>query len=1188
MLGRQIGVGGMGLVYEATDDRTGSRVAVKVLKDAHPRAIAGFKREFRALSGIHHENLATLLELATEGDQWYLAMELVEGETFVDRARAGGEAVLRGGLRQLARALAHLHDRGFAHRDVKPSNVIVEPTGRLVLLDFGLVQYVPDYRTDPGRFVVGTVDYIAPELVVVGGKLSPACDWYSVGVMLYECLTGRRPLTGRRYDVLRAKLDRDPPHPREVAPSAPEDLSDLCMRLLDRDPTARAGAAEIQTVLGGRALSPSRHLSAGLIGRDNHLAALQAAVAATARGVAKAICVHGDSGMGKSALLAAFADHAARTGDAEVLTARCYARESVPYKGLDALVDALARRLSTLTPTEVRRLTRGRGLEHAARLFPALATLPGVVMPDDDPHAAEQPQAQRDRAFLALRGLLDQVGRSQRLVLVLDDAQWLDRDGAELLAALCAGPSAPPILVLLACRSSDLRSEPLASLLNRLRERKGGLPEIQVGPLSPEDSAAMADQLAGEEAASIAGLLADCGGSPYLIGEVIHYLSSSPQDLAVPSLDSIIGARLSALPEGAHALLEVLCVAGHPIEASAAITAAAVDHGAEGLVALRAAHFICGRPALGGDPVEPYHDRIRESVLAGLQLDEVRAHHRRLARALEAEDAPAEVIADHYRAAGMVTEASRFTAVAAAAAARALAFDRAAELYREVLAGPPAGVSRVSLLRGLADALAASGDSGGAARAYREAAACSEGPTALALRSRAADQLLRSGRLADGVQAFRSVLAELGISTAATPRRALVAGLLRRAWLAVRGTRFRLRAEPADERAQLRVDTLYWVASGFALVDPMRAMEVQARHTLAALHLGDPVRFARALAGHAAPLVARGQRRRKAERLLTRAEALADAHDDPHARGLAALVRGFGAYCAGDWPAAVDSLTHCEHLLDRECPGAAWELATCRFFLLSALSRMGDYLQLAQRGSEWLADARRRNDLHALSNLGTVDGYARLAQDDPAAAHSVIERSAAYWDHAIVPMRRYRVLFMHANVYLYEGDYATAAAAVDEAWVSVKGALVDRIEEVRLSMWSLRAQARLALAAGEGATERRHLLGQVRRDLRAMEREKAPWALGQARLWRARLAHLSGDRDRAVALLEDAAERLDAVSMRATAAAARRTIGLLLGGERGAQLIEAADEALAACGVLRPGRMAAALVWAVDGDGAAG
>ncbi len=1179
----------MGLVYDATDTRTGSRVAVKVLKDAHPRAIAGFKREFRALAGIHHPNLATLLELATEGDEWYLAMELVEGATFVDHARAGGEAVLREDLRQLTRALAHLHERGFVHRDVKPTNVIVEPSGRLVLLDFGLVQYIPDYRSDPGRFVVGTVDYIAPELVVVGGRLSPACDWYAVGVMIYECLTGCRPLTGRRYDVLRAKLDRDPPHPREVAPEAPADLADLCMRLLDRDPRGRARASEVQTVLGGRALSPSRRLAAGLIGRDHHLAALQGAAATAARGVPTAICVHGDSGMGKSALLSTFADRLVRAGDAEVLTARCYARESVPYKGLDAIVEGLAQRLSTLSPTETRRLTRGRGLEHAARLFPSLEGLPGVAPLDDAAAASEaHPQAQRDRAFLALRSLLYRVGSNQPLVLILDDAQWIDRDGAELLAALCAGPSAPPILVVLACRTSDLDSQPLAGLLSRLRQQRGELPEIQVAPLSPEDAAAMAEQLAGDAAASIAGLLSDCGGSPYLIGEVIRYLRSGNDGLAVPSLESVIGARLAALPEGAQALLEVLCVAGHPIEAATAIAAAGVDHGAEGLAALRAAHFIRGRPSRGGDPVEPYHDRIRESLVASLAPDQVRQHHRGLARALEADGAAAELIADHYGAAGERAEAARFTAVAAAAAARALAFDRAAELYREALAGPPRGGDRGELLRGLAEALAASGDSSGSASAYHEAADCVDGSLALELRSRAADQLLRSGRLADGVQAFRSVLAELGISTAATPRRALIAGLSRRAWLVLRGTRFRPRLGEPDERERLRVDTLYWVASGFALVDPMRAMEVQARHTLAALRLGEPVRLARALAGHAVPLVARGHRKRQAERILVRAEALADEHDDPHARGLAALVRGFGAYCAGEWPAAVESLTRCERLLDRDCAGATWELATCRFFLLSALARMGDYLRLAERGSEWLADARRRNDLHALSNLGTAEGFARLAQDDAAGAHSAVERAAANWDHSIVPLRRYRVLFMHANIHLYEGHYATAAAAVDEAWTSVRSALVDRIQEVRLSMWNLRAQARLELAARAGDAERRHQLRVVRRDLRAMEREGAPWALGLARLWRARVALLAGDRDRAVRLLEDAAERLDATAMRACAAAARRTLGSLVGGPPGQALIEAADEELAACGVLRPARMAAALAWAVDGDESAG
>jgi serine/threonine protein kinase len=244
-LEEQIGTGGMGIVYRARDLRTGSEVAVKLLKHAHPRAIAAFKREFRALAGIHHENLATLFELAYQDEQWYLAMELVRGGSFVDYA-GGDEVRLRDSLGQLARGLRHLHAAGNVHRDVKPSNVLVQPDGRVVVLDFGLVSHLPDrHRTEPGKYVVGTVDFIAPEMVVVGGRLTPACDWYSVGVMLYRCLTGQRPYRGSRYDILRSKIDHDPPHPRDVDPGAPADLAELCAALMVRDPAARAGADEI-------------------------------------------------------------------------------------------------------------------------------------------------------------------------------------------------------------------------------------------------------------------------------------------------------------------------------------------------------------------------------------------------------------------------------------------------------------------------------------------------------------------------------------------------------------------------------------------------------------------------------------------------------------------------------------------------------------------------------------------------------------------------------------------------------------------------------------------------------------------------------------------------------------------------------------------------------------------------------
>src|SRR5205823_5822789 len=165
--------------------------------------LARFKREFRALQSIAHPNLVSLRELIRDGDRWFFTMELVDGKHFIEhvrgRAVTGGDAPmrchedrLRAGLAQLVAALRTLHLGGLVHRDVKSSNVMVTADGRIVLLDFGLITETDPARQSTEGRPVGTVEYMAPEQAS-GAKVSAATDWYAMGVLLYEALTGRVP-----------------------------------------------------------------------------------------------------------------------------------------------------------------------------------------------------------------------------------------------------------------------------------------------------------------------------------------------------------------------------------------------------------------------------------------------------------------------------------------------------------------------------------------------------------------------------------------------------------------------------------------------------------------------------------------------------------------------------------------------------------------------------------------------------------------------------------------------------------------------------------------------------------------------------------------------------------------------------------------------------------------------------------
>src|SRR5438132_7365491 len=221
------------------------------------------------------------------------------------------ESRLRLALAQLAEGVNRLHELGKLHRDIKPSNVLVTDEGRVVLLDFGLVEDIePDLHE---TLLAGTPDYMSPEQ---GAQMaiSKASDWYSVGVMLYQALAGRLPFKGRFFEVMMRKQTRDPIQPVEINLEVPRDLNDLCMKLLRRDPERRPTGREVLRALGARATgtlsAPFLAMSAevSFIGRERQLAELHDAFRATPEDQTVTVYVHGNSGMGKSTLVRTFLD----------------------------------------------------------------------------------------------------------------------------------------------------------------------------------------------------------------------------------------------------------------------------------------------------------------------------------------------------------------------------------------------------------------------------------------------------------------------------------------------------------------------------------------------------------------------------------------------------------------------------------------------------------------------------------------------------------------------------------------------------------------------------------------------------------------------------------------------------------------------------------------------------------------
>ena len=245
---RRIASGGMGTVWEAEDAVLHRPVAVKVLSDAFSsdsEFVERFRREARAAAGLAHPDVARVFDYGEDDGTQFIVMELVAGETLAARLSRGpidpDEAVRI--TQRVAEALQAAHDAGVVHRDVKPGNIMLTPSGRVKVMDFGIAAAAWDAPITVTGTTLGTAFYISPEQAA-GKKATPASDVYSLGIVLYEMLTGRPPFTGKiPVAVAAAHLNAPTPNVRGASPSVPEHVALACERALSKDPAKRPSSA---------------------------------------------------------------------------------------------------------------------------------------------------------------------------------------------------------------------------------------------------------------------------------------------------------------------------------------------------------------------------------------------------------------------------------------------------------------------------------------------------------------------------------------------------------------------------------------------------------------------------------------------------------------------------------------------------------------------------------------------------------------------------------------------------------------------------------------------------------------------------------------------------------------------------------------------------------------------------------
>jgi hypothetical protein len=1203
---RELGRGGMGIVYLGRDLRRDMDVAIKFRGIMHHSATLWLKREFRAVASLRHHNLVELYELVAHEESCYFTMEYIPGidpRRWVERPSLVAPSPLpapidlsdrstrsalpiqaahtemevlspasqptnpivrpvptvdfgrvRAVLAQLSEGLAFLHARGVIHRDVKPSNALV-CDGTVKLLDFGLALEHRRAEQEISREtrVVGTAAYLAPEYVE-RLQVSPAMDVYALGVVAFELVTGTPPFGGTMHVLSRLNRTITVPRASSINADIPPELDDLIDAMLYADPQRRPSALDIAARLTGELSQPRPvRRAAGFVGREAELARLQARIVdPTPEG--RLVLVTGPSGVGKSSLIDE-GIRRARLGDgANDVTwrGRCHERERVPYRAFDFVIDDLATELAGNAQLVAQ-------IDHAgalARVFPSLSALleEAIKRPP-----AEDLRVERERALLGMTELFRHVlafprgpgsGLGMRGVLVIDDLQWADEDSLELLALLVERIARPLTIVATWTTGAD-QSPPPADLIDRLGAR---VDTIELGLLGAHDVAQLIAELAPQAPSDRLAAAAElAAGSPYL-AELIG-LELADAGLADPHDAEV--RRLDRLGRDERRVAEIASLAGgaatfDQLRALAELPSVLLQSALRGLEDGR---VVRSTPTANGDSAYVfYHQRLRDAAAAALAQPDKHALHRKYAELLEREQATPDQLAYHWAEAGEATRALRWAVIAADAAQAQLAWGLAADWYGRAMSLADSPDIRTALRVKRAEALFLGGKLAAAAGEFDTLARAETGDRGDRWYVRAAESYIKLGEIERGLDILDGVLERRGEKRARgralSAARAL--GVTAR-WLVPQRLRPRLLGlrSTTDEVviAAYRV-----IASFLSTPYPIESFEYVLRGIAVAERGGDHAAQAMGMAMLAAYLAA-GSLGRFGDRAIASAQRLSIESGAPYPRMVAAGAAGILATLRGNWSGMRIAHEEGHQICTRLGMERSWEASFLRtYWALGELYAGEPARSLAMLGE--LADAS--DDLIARAMLGSYRGRALVLAGTDLAAARALERDLAGAPAAHRGMASiYRHVFA-GELALAEGDYQRACAIGEELERSARSQWLSAMPAIQAMIDVVIATAEIGrAAAGEAGAAAR-----AKQRARALHR-RGRWSFYAAtglRLW-GQAEQLVGERDAARELF----------------GRARR-----IASERGGKVDQLAIAALAGAPI-DPGPLAFAVKWFTGG-----
>lgn len=1219
-----LGRGATSLVYQAIDVEKNVTVALKSIRFVDPQNLYVLKSEFRALSDFYHYNIAQFYDLYVGADSCFFTMELVEGQDLISFARAAARDTASGqvapidlrslhaALAQLCDGLEALHSAGKLHRDIKPSNILVEPGIRTVLLDFGLATDFDDPSSldSQSRFFAGTPAYMAPERLF-GEIPTEASDWYSVGVILYEMLTGSRPYPAASpFKLLEAKKTL-PLHPSLRNPGAPEALAELAFGLLDPDPGSRPTIADVRRIVQPSGPASKVVVDLGIlwrqkrlfVGRSDETSRLQRAFDRSRSDHRVLVLIEGVSGAGKTALVEQFLAEAYELQHALVLRSRCSYHETVSYNAIDGLVDSLTRflllqgsnPLASLAPYQFDALTR---------VFSVMGRILATDHERPEGVSGYEPHEILSTAVSALKELLTRTAMARPLILWVDDFQWSDKGSIPFLVELLKEDQGPGLQLILSFRSEDSRADTAIAMLELALEDvpyRGPKVHIEVGPLSAEDTATLisglAEQTVDSSTSSCLDLVRDTGGLPFFALELARYFKErrshgAMDDSSVSSISDVVQQRITSLPHRLRSVLEVVSVAGLPLAEDQVlmIGRAEAATGAD-LHRLCLEHLLRKVVFAGQTSIECYHDRIRQAVFDGMQTSARCMRHRQIAELLSTQPDPDhQLLTEHYLGAGEAVKASEHAFIAGQEAAGRLSFDRAIQLFNLALEHKGAEVEAWPIQAELASAYADAGRLEEAAegflvlsQAFKEQAP--DSLKAATYKVKAGEQLLYCGLLSRGYAVMREVFRDLGLAFPEKVRTAQWMGLVNRIRSAIRLTRVVVRHQKGiSPELLLRLNTLWAAARGLVMLDFIVGDAMIGCYAKEAVRMGERSHVLRALGLEAAALANIGTSwtQRRSGQLIRQAWSLQELSQDPYDQVVLAVCKSGIEWFAGRWNAAAAAAQDAIELHRRERGRYDFELAIALGYRVSALVLSGDIEKARSETLVAVEDARHRGDQYVARLFKSGYWvYIGLADDDP---ETVISQSAGLIGDVLTD----RFTSLHwsyfnatVNAMVYAGEPWRAWSLILQYWPSIRRTGFLHLACIGSHLREIRARAALAAANGVEPPQELarwtvgRLIAIAEGDARRIGRADT---VSHSRATKAAILcaieALGGDRETARRLAQDAVQYYDAAQMELHHAAAMWQLGRLTSGKEGVEQQQRAMDWMIGHGVRNPDLMA--------------